>query len=777
MERRLTTGLSVLVEGRFLRDLAGCLFAVAVLCTPQRVAAQTIAAWTWVGGGNTIYQPGNYGTLGTPASENVPPGRWYAATWTDRNGNLWLFGGQGYDAATNTTGIFLNDLWEFIPSLNEWAWMGGSSTLPQSANGWPGVYGTLGTPAPGNIPGSRYGATSWGDANGNFWLFGGTGCDALCNVGGLNDLWEYSPSTNKWTWMGGSNTVGANDARPGVYGTLGVPAPGNIPGGRSGAVIWADQTGSVWLFGGSGVDANDVGGDLNDLWEFDSSSMEWTWMGGSDTVPKSDGGWPGIYGTLGTSAPGNIPGGRFGSVSWADSDGNLWLFGGSGFDENSNPTALNDLWKLGFSSKQWVWMGGSTASTGCITYEQGLVICAGPPGVYGSLGTPGSENTPGGRAGSASWTDGSGNFWLFGGQGYDSAGNDGNLNDFWMFNQGTNDWTWLGGNTTESDCLLLPEGNPFCKGQPGVYGVLGTPGPGNDPGARFGAASWADSQGNLWLFGGYGVGNSTEHGMGVLNDLWEYQQSTSALPPATSPSFSLASGIYSSNQTVTISDATPGATIYYTTDGSAPTTSSTIYSGPITISSPGGQFTETVDAIATAAGFSPSAMGSATYTIILRPDFSLAVSPDSLTVPAGQSGTVTITVTPVNGFNSAISFSCTGLPSGASCSFSPATVTPQSAPASTTLTVSTSAAAAMNHSSGPLFPGLVFAAVLCCFRWKRRQPMRWTVTLVAACGLGMSVLWGCGGLSKSQVTTATVTVTAASGSVQHSTAFTLHTVD
>ena len=60
----------------------------------------------------------------------------------------------------------------------------------------------------------------------------GYGFDANGNVGNLNDLWEFNPSTKQWTWMGGSSTVGNRRGQPGVYGTSGTPAAGNIPGGR-----------------------------------------------------------------------------------------------------------------------------------------------------------------------------------------------------------------------------------------------------------------------------------------------------------------------------------------------------------------------------------------------------------------------------------------------------------------------------------------------------------------------------------------------------------------
>jgi hypothetical protein len=93
-------------------------------------------------------------------------------------------------------------------------------------------------------------------------------------------------------------------------------------------------------------------------------------------------------------------------------------------------------------------------------------------------------------------------------------------------------------------------------------------------------------------------------------------------PPAATPTFSPAGGSYTATQTVTLADATTGATIYYTTDGSTPTTSSKVYSTPISVAT-----TTTVQAIAIAPGYTTSAIGSAAYTITLvaaAPTFSPA---------------------------------------------------------------------------------------------------------------------------------------------------------
>ena len=684
--------------------------------------------WTQISSGS----PGGvgiYGSLGAPASGNLPGGRNQAETWVDSQGQFWLFGGEGLDQI-GTPGE-LNDLWKYDSSANLWTWIGGSSTVGAncaagSVCGQPGVYGVLGQAAAVNIPGGRRGAVSWVDDKGLLWLFGGFGFDANHNAGELNDLWQYNPSTNLWTWMGGSSSLASTCAgaapcgHPGVYGSIGTPQATNIPGGRESAITWTDSSGSFWMYGGSGFDSTQTQGVLNDLWQFTPSTGMWTWRAGSQTLSCSPGvcGENPVFGTLGVPDAANTPGGRFSSTSWIDSSGKLWLFGG--FNSylptgSSGPELVNDLWQFDPTSGDWTLISPGTAA-----------IASLPIWIGGG---------PGYRSAANGWTDATGNFWLVAGSGVSfPQRNDSLYNDVWVFNPPTVNWQWVVGGCSDP-----------AEGGGEVCSTTGTGA--SFPNYRSGAASWVDRSGDFWTFGG----DTT------ANDLWVYQPPTSTLFPPALPGFSPAPGTYTNPQAVAISEATAGATVYYTTDGTLPTTASAVYSSPLQVSS-----TETIAAMSVQLGHPNGNIVKATYTI--PPDFSLGAAPSSLSVTAGQSATTTISVTPINGFAGSVAFECSsGLPPGASCSFAPATVTPTGAAASTTLTISTARQTA--STSGRLFPSaLILTSLLFLFGGKNVR-RRQVLLLLALLCVGTGSLIGCsgGGESSHPPVTATVTVDASAG--------------
>ena len=237
---------------------------------------------------------------------------------------------------------------------------------------------------------------------------------------------------------------------------------------------------------------------------------------------------------------------------------------------------------------------------------------------------------------------------------------------------------------------------------------------------------------------------------------------------AAAPTFSPTAGTYTLAQNVTISSITPAATIYYTTNGNTPTTSSTIYSGPISVST-----SQTIQAIAVASGFSNSAVASAAYTINLTSaaDFSISASPTSLAVAPGTPGATTVSIVPQSGFNSMVVLSCSGLPAGTSCNFAQAAVKPAGGATSTVLTITRTSTATNEHERSPFVPGSVLAAAFCFIGWKKRCRLQMLV-LLAVCTASAFFMSGCGGTfilnSANASVLSTITVTGTSGTIQHS---------
>jgi hypothetical protein len=440
---------------------------------------------------------------------------------------------------------------------NDWAWIfpGPTPTINQYGTASLPTY-TVGQPilppsgANGNTPGGRDFPMAWTDTQGRRWLFGGSGFEVThANTnnrpGLLNDMWVW-PSEDGWWSPGGwipANLPIAQDSSGlnalntqyyavtnslqaqgtyGFYGTLGsgvscaslnqTPAC-TFPGSRWGGVTWTDAAGNLWMFGGQGF-ADASYGLLNDVWEFTPGVYCGADAACNGTTPPAAGTgiWTGTW-TWQAGLPdanqlnsGTFPGGRWAAANYTDAAGNVWMFGGQGYDSAGNLGVLNDLWRYNIGSATWTQVSGS--------------ILADQNGVYGAQpGVPGGA--PGGREGAVLWTDASGTIWLFGGFGMDSVGTTGvtpngtpkgaTLNDLWKFSGGQ--WTWVAGSNIAN--------------QNGIYGTPTVAAATNMPGSRWGSAAWSDpTGGELWLFGGFGYGSSVTLGTGFLNDVWEYTTST-----------------------------------------------------------------------------------------------------------------------------------------------------------------------------------------------------------------------------------------------------------
>ena len=252
---------------------------------------------------------------------NVPNGRAQAVVWTDVSGNAYLFSG------TNSNSYFSNDLWRFngtswtqlivdgdagspIQRFGSVAWtdnsgnayvFGGRTNIKEgdtydrndlwrfNGTSWSQV---IANQMPGS-PSGRYGAVAWTDNAGNAYVFGGHTYYLGRHIV-FNDLWKFN-GTN-WEPVTSITTA---------------PYP------RYGAVVWKDNLGNVYLFGGT-----DDGNNFSDLWMFD----------GTNWVSVNVNGVP--------------PNARHGSVAWTDNAGNAYVFAGQDCCNN-----YNDLWR--FNGTSW----------------------------------------------------------------------------------------------------------------------------------------------------------------------------------------------------------------------------------------------------------------------------------------------------------------------------------------------------------------------------------------------------------------------------------------
>ncbi len=239
------------------------------------------------------------------------------------------------------------------------------------------------------------------------------------------------------------------------------------------------------------------------------------------------------------------------------------------------------------------------------------------------------------------------------------------------------------------------------------------------------------------------------------------------------------------------SNLTPTGSIVLT-GGSYTSALTTLVSGSAMITVPAGSLATSPDTLT--AAYTPDSASSSTYysaagttsvtvTAAVAPSFTISSSTAPQTIQPGGSAAYSITVTPQNGsFSNAITLAATGLPTGATATFTPSnSVTPGSSAATTTLTIqtaSTTAAANPKSSPRPLAGPLVVPALAAIgiFFLPGKKRRRWiTLAVLAIASLGaFSALTACGGgfglvVPESRAGTYTLIITGTSGSVQQST--------
>jgi hypothetical protein len=349
--------------------------------------------------------------------------------------------------------LFLMLLIPVSTNAQVWTWIGGSPPPTY------GSHGERGEESPSYNPPSGYDRTGITDTEGNIWLLDSFG------------LWKYNIATGYWAWMGGFQTP--------YYGNQGEESRDNIPRARIGASSWLGSDGNLWVFGGLVFPPNNPPSLMNDLWRYNISTGNWTWMNGSSTFNEA-GESDGPYDEDDTYTPCA----RAYAATWSDNDGNLWLCGG-----DTGSGGMSDLWRYNILTKRWA-------------YIKGPKNCC-QVGEWGNIGEENAATNPPPTIRSVTWTDDDGNLWLL----------PGSMSNLWKYVISNNCWIWMSG--------------PRYGMQYGLYGNIGVGASTNLPGSRHSSVGMKDADGNFWLYGGIGFSNS---GFGRLGDLWKYERPTSSFP-------------------------------------------------------------------------------------------------------------------------------------------------------------------------------------------------------------------------------------------------------
>ena len=314
-----------------------------------------------------------YGSINIEDSLNTPGSRHALATWSSSN-KLYLFGGlkRLFENNYYTQDTLLNDLWEYNKSTNNWRWIKGSQVLNQH-----GVYGTLGIPDINNQPGARK-FPQYCQFNNKLYLFGGYGYGETGGKGLLNDLWEFDPQTNMWTWLKGSKLIN----QLAYIGPLEVFGNNYQPSGRMQGSGWALGNKLYFTLGKGlrGQGSFNAAESLLETWAFDLGTNNWAVLRSKTPVGPMSPNDYGVYGTMGIPNPNNFPGGRM-AQTCAVVNGNAYLYGGYGEGAGQGLGGnRSDFWNFNTTTNNFTWIGGNQAPSILATYAESNLLSVSNPG-------------------------------------------------------------------------------------------------------------------------------------------------------------------------------------------------------------------------------------------------------------------------------------------------------------------------------------------------------------------------------------------------------------
>ncbi|MFN9320800.1 MAG: kelch repeat-containing protein, partial [Chitinophagales bacterium] len=394
--------------------------------------------WTWLHG-DTLYQAGtnaSRGVRGVPSPTNMPQALdWgYLTHWSDNDNNLWLIQKDSFGLPDLSLMV-----WKYNMTTNHWTWMTGYDSFKIKSTYSSSVINDYKSSLFGANPSNIKLSINWVDNSGNYWFvsndyttnhyyltkfniqtlefeikdyrpnnysFKGPQGQALAAnfpdviestywvkgsdvyvYGGYNrdrdsvsqEMWKYSMATNLWTWLRGEKMIESKS----VYGTKGIATSDNQPHTRENSTKnWVIGS-KLYLFGG-----NVKFSMPNDLWEYDITTNQWTWLHG-DSLPSEKGVYPSGHCI---EDPRIHPSGRIFYTSPIQSklcDKVFWLYSGTA----KNSATSEELWMYKPEENKWLWVSGTkdtvyTMTTKYTDYSYGQrekPALTNKPGVYAPL--------------------------------------------------------------------------------------------------------------------------------------------------------------------------------------------------------------------------------------------------------------------------------------------------------------------------------------------------------------------------------------------------------